>query len=250
MPDQNRCSKCKDTQPLGFDITMAFQPIVDLREKRVYGYEALVRGTKGEGAGEILSRISESNRYVFDQTCRIKAIELASKLGLKSRLSINFLPNAVYQPEACIRATLAAAEKYNFPLSQITFEVTESEPVQDPVHLLNIFQSYQSRGFATAIDDFGAGYAGLSLLLDFRPQVIKLDMALCQGIAKDKIKKTITQGIINTARALNIEIVAEGIEILEDLETIRDMGVYLIQGYLFSRPEIGRLAVPEGFSAD
>lgn len=247
MTAPNGCSNCRDAQGLGFEITMAFQPIVDIRDKTIYGYEALVRGTNGEGAGEILSRITEENRYMFDQSCRTKAIELASKLGLKARLSINFLPNAVYQPEACIRATLAAAEKYNFPLSKITFEVTESEPVQDPEHLLNIFQSYQNRGFSTAIDDFGAGYAGLSLLLKFRPQVIKIDMELCQGIAQDDIKQTITRGIIETARRLDIEIVAEGIENEDDLKKLSEMGVYLIQGYLFSRPEVEALPIPDGF---
>lgn len=239
------CSNCTDAKPLEFLITMAFQPIVDLRDDSVYAYEALVRGKDGAGAGEVLSWVTEDNRYQFDQTCRTKAIEIASKLNIETKLSINFLPNAVYKAETCIRATIAAAEKYSFPIQNIIFEVTESEPVRDPSHLLGIFDEYQNRGFITAIDDFGAGYAGLNMLSKFRPDIIKLDMELCQGIAQDPIKQTITTGIITTARALGIEMVAEGIETKEDLDVLADLGIYLVQGYLFSKPVVEQLPIPD-----
>ena len=77
---------------------MAFHPIIDLGRNVVWGYEALVRGTEGQGAGQILSMVDETNRYKFDQACRVKAIELAGSLFLdtETRLSINFMPNAVY----------------------------------------------------------------------------------------------------------------------------------------------------------
>ncbi len=82
-------------------------------------YEALVRGTAGEAAATVLGQITLSNRYAFDQACRINAIELASRLGLQTTgasLSINFIPGAMYHPENCVRATLRAARKYGFPL--------------------------------------------------------------------------------------------------------------------------------------
>ena len=239
------CKNCLEAHPLNFLITMAYQPIVDIRDNSVFAFEALVRGKDGSGAGEVLSKVNNNNRYTFDQTCRVKAIELASKLGINTKLSINFLPNAVYRPETCIRATIQAAKEYNFPIDQIIFEVTEAEPVRDPNHLQGIFDEYHNHGFITAIDDFGAGFAGLNLLTRFKPDLIKLDMELCQGIAKDKSKKVITEGIINTARALNIEILAEGIEDIQDLITIKNMGVYLIQGYIFSPPKIEELPEPD-----
>ena len=239
------CKNCLDANPLSFVITMAYQPIVDIRDKTVFAYEALVRGKDGSGAGEVLSWVNDENRYTFDQTCRVKAIEIASKLGIECNLSINFLPNAVYKPETCIRATMEAADMFNFPVEKIIFEVTEAEPVKDPDHLQNIFLEYQKRGFITAIDDFGAGYAGLNLLTKFKPEIIKLDMELCRGIAADDIKQTITQGIISTTRALGIEIIAEGIEDHKDLKVLIDMGVYLIQGFIFSKPFIEELPIPD-----
>jgi EAL domain-containing protein (putative c-di-GMP-specific phosphodiesterase class I) len=151
---------------------MAFQPIVDVRTRAVFGHEALVRGKGGEGAAEVLARVHDDNRYAFDQTCRVTAIDLAAHLGLEGMLSINFLPNAVYRPETCILATLQAASEVHFPTERIMFEVTESERVLDHAHLQTIFHEYSRQGFTTAIDDFGAGHSGLNLLADFQPDIV------------------------------------------------------------------------------
>lgn len=110
-----KCQKCKSNESLPFDFTMAFQPIVNCQTHDVFGYEALVRGLNNESAFSIISQVNDDNRYLFDQHCRIKAIALAAKLGITSMLSINFLPNAIYTPERCIRTTLEAAEHYHFP---------------------------------------------------------------------------------------------------------------------------------------
>lgn len=220
---------------------MAFQPIVDTERREVFAYEALVRGTQGEGAFQILQKVTDDNRYQFDQACRTKAIELAAKLGIKCFLSINFLPNAVYEPKSCIRATLDAAEKYQFPCDRIIFEVNESEPVGDPGHLEGIFKEYNAQGFTTAIDDFGAGHAGLNLLADFQPGIIKLDMALIRHIDSNRIRQSIVRGIVNTCRELDIEVIAEGVETAEELATLRTMGVVLIQGFLLAKPAVERL---------
>jgi EAL domain-containing protein (putative c-di-GMP-specific phosphodiesterase class I) len=239
------CKQCLESNPLDFEITMAFQPIVDLENKSVFAYEALVRGKDGAGAGAVLSRVTNDNRYAFDQTCRVRAVQLASELGLNCKLSINFLPNAVYRPETCIRATMEAADNYNLPLDQIMFEVTEAEPIDDPVHLMGIFEAYRECGFITAIDDFGAGYAGLNLLTKFKPQILKLDMELCQGIAGDVVKTTITEGAIKTAQALGIKVVAEGVETKEDMVALRTLGTDYFQGYLFGKPQIETLPEPD-----
>tara|TARA_R110000772_G_scaffold231592_1_gene342448 strand:+ start:58315 stop:59085 length:771 start_codon:yes stop_codon:yes gene_type:complete len=239
------CKQCLESNPLDFEITMAFQPIVDLDRSVPFAYEALVRGKGGEGAGQVLSKVTEANRYAFDQTCRVKAVQLASQLNLDCKLSINFMPNAVYRPETCIRATMEAADEFNFPIDQIIFEVTEAEPIKDPAHLLGIFNAYRERGFITAIDDFGAGYAGLNLLTKFKPQVLKLDMELCQGVADDVVKRTITEGAIRTAKALNILVIAEGVETTEDLRVLRDLGADYFQGYLLARPQIETLPLPD-----
>lgn len=235
------CSECLNAVDLDFDFTMAFQPIVDMAKQEIFAYEALVRGLHGESAGEILSRVDETNRYRFDQSCRVKAVKLASELGITQKLSINFLPNAIYKPETCIRTTIAACQTYDFPLENIIFEVTEVEEIQDKEHLHNIFTHYKEQGFLTAIDDFGAGYAGLGLLAEFTPHYIKLDMDLIRNIDRLKSKQAIISGVIKTCEVMGIEMIAEGIESCEELKYLWTAGITKFQGYLFARPEIARL---------
>ena len=237
-PPPVKCEKCKDEQALGFDIAFAYQPIVDLRARSIYAHEALVRGPNGESAFSVLSQVTEDNRYLFDQTCRVQAIKGAAELGLKGMLSINFLPNAVYQPAACIRSTFEAAQRYNFPIERIIFEVTEGERVQDRAHLVNIFREYSRFGFRTAIDDFGAGYAGLNLLSEYQPDIIKIDMELVRDIDTSRPKQAIVNGIVSICATLNVRVLAEGIETKAERDFLRDAGIDLMLGYLFCKPAL------------
>lgn len=101
------------------------------------------------------------------------------------------MPNAVYRPELCIRTTLAAAKQYRFHIERIVFEVTESEQVDNVEHLKNIVAHYQQRGFLNAMDDFGAGYAGLNLLAELETDIVKLDMALIRDLDSIKPRQTL-----------------------------------------------------------
>lgn len=230
------CAECAAGAGLGFDFSMAFQPIIDTTYKTIFSYEALVRGPNNEPASWVLSQVHEHNRYRFDQACRVKAIKTASELEMQTFLNINFLPNAVYQPETCIRTTLQAAKEYHFAVEKIIFEVTEGEKVSDPIHLDAIMKEYKHRGFLTAIDDFGAGYSGLNLLAKFQPNYVKLDMALTRAIDQDRIKRTIVNSIIQVCRELDIRVIAEGIETKDEFASLQDLGLTLFQGYLFSKP--------------
>ncbi|MBP0614604.1 EAL domain-containing protein [Jiella mangrovi] len=232
------CPGCQTSKPLDFDFSMAFQPIIDASAGKVWGYEALVRGVAGEGAYSILSRVSDEQKYRFDQACRVKAIELASQLFPRPdlHLSINFLPNAVYEPAACLRATLAAARKNDFPLGAIMFEFTESEEMTDVDHLKRIITEYRKMGFITALDDFGAGYAGLGLLADFQPDLIKIDMKLVRDVNRSHARQTILSAILYVARELDIKVLAEGIETAAEFNALKAAGVRLFQGYYFAKP--------------
>lgn len=240
------CEQCLEGAGLGFDFTMAFQPIVNTTSKQIFAYESLVRGLNNETAGEILKRVDDTNRYRFDQACRVKAVKLATELAMSTFLSINFMPNAVYQPELCIRTTLEAAKKYNFPIEHIIFEITEGEKVDDISHLKEIIQYYKQRRFKTAIDDFGAGYSGLNLLAEIQTDFIKLDMALTKNINQDKIRQAIVKGIVQTSTELSSTIIAEGIESYEELTTLQSFGIELFQGYYFAKPAFQALeTVPQ-----
>ena len=230
------CRACIDRPALDFDFSMAFQPIVDVRTRQLFACEALVRGTDGTGAAGILSKVTTDNRYQFDQSCRVKAVELAARLNIPCFVSINFLPNAVYQAATCIRATLEAAKRFNFPVERLIFEITENEQMVDKDHLKSIITEYKRQGFKTAIDDFGAGYSGLNLLAEFQPDIIKLDMALIRDINKDVVKQAIVRGILGVCAALSIEVIAEGVETEAELAFLREQNVHLFQGYLLARP--------------
>jgi len=242
------CAECRNAEALGFDFTMAFQLIVDIEAQRPFAYEALVRGINGESAGEVLGRVNDNNRYRFDQACRVKAIEQASKLGLLDipdcLLSINFLPNAVYRAETCIRATLEAAHRFDFPRERLMFEVTEGEQIHDAEHLKRIFAEYGKQGFTTAIDDFGAGYSGLNLLAEFQPHMLKLDMALTRGIGQDPVRQAIVAGIVLVSQRLGIRIIAEGIESAGERDALKELGIRYMQGFFFARPALDRLCLP------
>ena len=231
----------RSASSLGFSITMAFQPIVDLDRREVHSYEALVRGPRGESAAHVLGRVTDDNRYLFDQVCRMRALSLGKRLGVGPRLNINFLPNALANVDTCLRTTLRAARHYQFPVDRIVFEVTEVERVADVRHVAEVVHECQGQGLKIAIDDFGAGYAGLNLLVELHPDLIKLDIDLCRGIDRSRHRRAIVHGVMVTCRDLGVEVVAEGVETPGELAALRDLGVPYYQGYLFARPEVERL---------
>lgn len=234
----SKCVGCRNDGPSAFALRMAFQPIVDLQTGQPYAFEALVRGPNGESAASVLAGVTDENRYAFDQACRVAAIETAVAAGLLETdafLSINFLPNAVYSPVACIQLTLRTARRVGLPTQRLIFEFTETERI-DPDHLLSIVSTYRQMGFQTALDDFGAGHSGLALLANLQTDVIKLDMELVRGIDTSLPRRLIVAALVNLARSMDIRVVAEGVETVEELDVLKACGVRFVQGYLFARP--------------
>ena len=239
-PSRTSCGACRKPSAIPA-LSMAFQPIVDLPQHRIDCYEALVRGTGGEGAATMLKWATADNLYAFDQACRVKAIELAAALGIDRDLNINFLPNAVYEPRACIRATLDAAARSGFDTRRLTFEIVETEFISDIPHLLNIIGEYRKMGFRVALDDFGTGYSGLARLAALRPDVIKLDRALVQDCDTDRVKLAVVASIVALGAEIGIKVVVEGVERLGEVMALRGAGVRYMQGYYFARPAFEHL---------
>lgn len=238
------CSACKNGIHPPFPYTMAFQPIVNVARETVYAYEALVRGLDGESAGSILSQLTPENLYAFDQSCRVKAIQMAADLNLAqtgAALSINFMPGAVYNPATCIRLTLETAAAVGFPTDQLIFEVVEQEEVIDPAHLKGIAAEYRRLGLRIALDDFGAGFCGLNLLADLSVDVIKLDRRLTRNIDVRPKSSAIVEAMVVLAHRLGCELVAEGVESVDEYEKLRSLGINLMQGHLFAHPAMERL---------
>jgi EAL domain-containing protein (putative c-di-GMP-specific phosphodiesterase class I) len=237
------CEACKDGKAFPLPTRAAFQPILDLQEERVFAYEALIRGIEGQSAAYVLQQVGDEQIYSFDQACRVTAIRDAVAAGITgtgAKLSINFMPNAVYSPKACIQLTLKTARDLSFPSDRLIFEFTENEKL-DVAHIRNIVAAYRELGFTTAIDDFGAGHAGLNLLADLHTDMVKLDMELIRGIDRDSRRRAILESLVQLLRRLGTEIVAEGVETEEELGVLRLFGVRYVQGFLFGKPALGTL---------
>jgi EAL domain-containing protein (putative c-di-GMP-specific phosphodiesterase class I) len=239
-----RCGACRDTK-LPFEFTMAFQPVVDVVERRIISYEALVRGPGGEGAGEILAKVTTETRYAFDQACRVKAIEMASAAGIDCELYINFLPNAVYDAATCIRRTLDTAARTGFPLSRLTFELVEHEDVAEIAHMKAIIAEYRRHGFKVALDDFGAGFSGLARLAELTPDVLKLDRFFVMGCDADRTRLAIVKSTVSLCRDLRIMLVIEGAETEGEVAALRSVGARYMQGYYFARPAFQTFVRPD-----
>jgi EAL domain-containing protein (putative c-di-GMP-specific phosphodiesterase class I) len=217
------------------EFTFAFQPIVDSITRTVVSHEALIRGPGNESAYKILEQVAAERLVEFDRRARVEAISLASRLGINTHLNLNLMPQSLHSP-ASILTTLEAANCENFPLDRLVLEVTEEAAIYDQVHFAEAINEHRGRGLKLAIDDFGAGYSGLNLLADFQPDQIKLDMKLIRGIERHGPRQAIVRASFQLCGDLGIDVVAEGVETVEEYEWLANEGICLFQGYLFAKP--------------
>jgi EAL domain-containing protein (putative c-di-GMP-specific phosphodiesterase class I) len=235
--------------------SFAYQPIVDTIDQSLFSYEALIRGPNGESAGSVLSRIAEADMHQFDGDCRVGALKLAARLGLQCNINLNFLPRSLQSCPDALARLLSAADEFGIPLDHLVLEVTEGEVVQDLVAFAQTMNELRRSGVKLAIDDFGAGYAGLAMLADFQPDLIKIDMNLVRGIDGRGPRQAIVLAILQVCSDLGIEVIAEGVETSGEKRWFEDAGVRLFQGYLFGRPAFEslpdiRFPSPRGSHAD
>lgn len=222
---------------INVEYSHAFQPIVDIQDRRVVSYEVLLRGKNDEPPGVIFGKISKQHFMAFDQASRERAIKLAASLGLKSSLNLNFTPGSVlFENGKYVESTVAFAKTQGLEVNQVILEITESEIINKPNELVNVLNKLRRKGVAIAIDDFGAGYAGLNLLSDMQPDLIKLDMHLIRDIDKNGPRQSIVRAISSVCLDLGIDVLAEGVETKEEFGFLKQQGIALYQGYLFAKP--------------
>jgi EAL domain-containing protein (putative c-di-GMP-specific phosphodiesterase class I) len=208
----------------------------------VFGYEALLRGREENGdlvsAGSLFSVATETRLlFTLDLIARQQAIRAkAAQRTPRARLFVNFNPSSIYDPAYCLRTTHSFVREMGLMPSDIVFEVTESSEVRNQAHLRGILAFYRQAGFGIALDDIGAGYSGLNMLQELRPDYVKIDMALIRDVDQDPYKQSIVAHLIGIARDTGARIVAEGIETEAELAWVRSAGVHLLQGYLLGRP--------------
>jgi len=215
-------------------LRLYFQPVVSLRERRIWGYEALLRTADPTlptplsvlEAAERLGQLRELGRRV-----RGLAAMAAALLPSDARLLVNLHPSDLEDPEI-----IAVASPLTSFASRVILEVTERADISGRRELEAHAASLRQLGFGVAIDDLGAGYAGLLSFLQLRPTVAKLDMGLIRNIHNDPRRQTVTQSLVQLCRELRVEVIVEGIETVEERNMLRDLGCDLMQGFLFATP--------------
>jgi len=226
------------------EFTHAFQPIVNIETGKIVSYEVLLRGLNNESPNSVFNMVDDKDVMELDQRSREKAIALASKQGLDCSLNLNFtIGSILYENGKYIDDTIKAAIDNGLTARNIVVEILESEIIKRTVVFSEVLSKLRRAGITIAIDDFGSGYAGLNMLADILPDMIKLDIHLMHNIHKDGVRQSIVRAICSICFDLGIDILAEGVEQKEDFDFLKKQKIYLYQGWLFAKP--GFESLPE-----
>ncbi|MGF6331760.1 diguanylate cyclase (GGDEF)-like protein [Pseudomonas sp. BS3782 TE3695] len=218
-----------------------FQPIISLSERRIIGYEALSRGPSNSPLHSPVALFA-----VARQAGRLSELEIACRQSACRRFNEQQLPGKLFlnvSPESLLEAahqpgrTLQLLQDFGIPPSQVVIELTEQTPTDDFQLLQNALHHYRAMGFSIALDDLGAGYSSLRLWSELRPDYVKIDRHFIDGIHQDALKREFVGSILQIAKASRAKVIAEGIELPEELAVLTEMGVDLVQGYLLCRPQ-------------
>lgn len=222
-------------------LTTHFQPIVDLSSDTIFGYESLARGVSEDGALIYPDSLFKWGRegdmlFYLDRACRESSLKTAAVKNITSKVFINFIPTAIYDPEHCLQSTVKWAKQLDFDPKNIIFEVIESDHVDDIDHLKKILDFYKSQGFMVALDDVGSGYSSLNMIAKLRPDIVKIDREIIDNIDTNEINQSIFRAIISIAKENGIVVLAEGIERIEEAVFCAKEGADLAQGYYYGKP--------------
>ncbi|TFE03696.1 EAL domain-containing protein [Jeotgalibacillus sp. R-1-5s-1] len=225
------------------------QPIMDIKNGELYGYESLLRADKDENPISPYELFQVANaaemHSLLDQRAREEAIKARKEKidpGVKS--FINFLPSTIYNPEYCLRHTFQIVNKYNVDPRDLVFEVVETEKINDVDHLKKVFKTYKREGMKVALDDVGAGFSTIDMLKMLEPDYVKIDRSYISFCDQDHQKQDFLHRVYQTSEQLGIKVLAEGMERNEELEICKKIGFDLGQGYLIGKPS-EKAIVPE-----
>ena len=223
------------------DLHSLFQPIVSLSERRILGYEALTRGPSNSSLhspvplfaiARSAGRLSE-----LELACRQSACRRFRDLQLEGKLFLNVSPESLLEPTHQPGRTLQLLQAHGISPSRVVIELTEQTPIEDFGLLDTALHHYRAMGFSIALDDLGAGYSSLRLWSELRPDYVKIDRHFIDGIHLDAVKREFVGSILKMAKASRAQVIAEGIELVEELNVLSEMGIDLVQGYLLARPQ-------------
>jgi EAL domain-containing protein (putative c-di-GMP-specific phosphodiesterase class I) len=225
-----------------------FQPIVDLTSGRVFGREALMRGKLGATevrGGELLAAAEAHDAlFSFDYRARTAALEIGLPLLPEGEvLFVNLDPRAALDVESSLRTTWPVVGRLGADPSRICLEIVKPERCPDRDMLGEMVEAHRKRGALLALDDLSGGSESLHSLEAMRPNVAKIDMALTAGIQHSVARRRLVAALVECAHELECKVVAEGIERVDEYETMLELGVDLGQGYYFGHPTDRPMAV-------
>lgn len=223
------------------DLHSLFQPIVSISQQRILGYEALTRGPSNSVLHSPLNLFAVARQAgrlsELELACRESACRNFSEQQLPGKLFLNVSPESLLEAAHPPGRTLDMLRRHRIAPKNVVIELTEQTPTDDMEALHHALHHYRDMGFSIALDDLGAGYSSLRLWSELRPDYVKIDRHFIDGIHRDAVKREFVGSMLHMAKASRATVIAEGIELPEELATLTEMGVDLIQGYLLARPQ-------------
>jgi EAL domain-containing protein (putative c-di-GMP-specific phosphodiesterase class I) len=231
-------------------LVFAYQPIVEASTGRVFGYEALLRGVIEAGfpsIGNVFdSAFLDRALFPLDLSLREKAFGPPARAGFleSGKLFYNIDNRLLLMPDYAAGNTIVIAEKLDIPVGNIVFEISERHEVGRAAGSIGVIENYRRQGILIALDDYGAGYAGLKLLYDSTPDYIKIDRFFISGVSSNPRKRYFVGSIVAMAHDLGIPVIAEGVETVLERDECVELGCDYLQGYYVAMPtvDIGELS--------
>jgi len=217
-------------------IFTTYHPILDLRSRTILGYEALSRGPPGSfEAPDVLFRMAYDTDLIWqlERVCRSRAMRALRRLDADQLLFINTEPLAVLDPELLGAMRDSTVERW---AGRVVFEITERAAITDFTTFRQAVQLIKASVLKVAIDDVGAAYSGLRVMAEVEPDFVKLDMNLTRDAHNSLVKSQLIKAIARFCEEARLPLVVEGVESEEELAVLTNLGVHLVQGFLFARP--------------
>lgn len=225
---------------LNGQVHTVYEPIVTAESLTAFGYEALARGPVGTPLAAPLAMfaLAEQTDLVFDLDClcRQRALEGARDFPAGTKLFVNIRPSAFHDPSFEPAALCRTLDRSGLSPSDVVFEISEQESIENFASFRRARDDYGKLGFQFALDDTGSGYASFQSVLELAPEFVKVDRAFVAGIDSDPVRRAILSGFQRIADQIGAQIIGEGLDTLEELQTLRELGIPFGQGWLFGKP--------------
>jgi EAL domain-containing protein (putative c-di-GMP-specific phosphodiesterase class I) len=221
-------------------VYSVYEPIVDVETRTVFGYEALARGPEGTELHSPLALFAAAREqdlvFQLDCLCRQSGLAGARDLPGGVKLFLNVRPTTIHDPNFRAEALCRTLETCQLSPSDVVFEISEQESIGNFDIFREVRDYYRKLGFQIALDDTGAGYASLEAVMELSPDFIKVDRAFVQGIDEDPARQELLRALRSVADHISARIIGEGLDTLEELQTLGRLGIPFGQGWLFGKP--------------